>query len=216
MQHRPAKDSLIPFRLRSAANQSPPGDGGSGQDAHLHCMSVPVCVCCVVSCVCVRVCDLPLPRFLALVGYVCMCLCCMYVCTDRIICLPLSYSSSSRRMHPSCFCPRPSCRVHHAVDWPAGQSPRDPLPSCVALACGFLRGRPWADWTGSLGVASASHMGGRFRRGGTSMATGGSSVDGLGLSDGTSFGFWVDVAVARPVFWLRVQDLWIPRECFPH
>lgn len=31
---------------------------------------------------------------------------------------------------------------------------------------------------------------------------------------GTSFGFWVDFAVARLVVWLRDQDVWIPRACF--
>lgn len=66
-------------------------------------MSTPVSVCMYV---CVSVCATTLlPRCLALVGYKYMSVLC--VCIDRIICLPLSYSSSSRRMHPGLLLPTP-------------------------------------------------------------------------------------------------------------
>lgn len=86
MQHRPAKDSLIPFRLRSVANESPLAM--ADLDKMLTCTAC-LFPCLCVCVVCVPVCATSLCRAVWRLSamYVYMSVLC--VCIDRIICLPL-------------------------------------------------------------------------------------------------------------------------------
>lgn len=156
MQRRPDRRRIrFPLRLWSASNQTPPGDGDSGRDAHLHYMSVPVCLY-----VCVRVCDLPLPRCLALVGYVSVC---VHGCTERMIRLPLSHRALPCDP-PVAFAP---CLCLSCRDWPAGLESEGPfllLPLCSPRLRACARAaRPWANSVAACGLVA--HMGGPFRGG---------------------------------------------------
>lgn len=205
-------EGFIPFCVRPTANQVPLAMANLDKMVTCATCLLPCLCVCMYVCPCVRP---PFCRAAWRLSATSICLCCVYA-------LIASYVSLCPTPPPPAAC-TPAAFAHaHApravrirpVDWPAAPSPRGPAPSCVALACESVHGRPWADWTGSLGVALLCTW--AVASAGVGRAVGGWSRDGLVVSDGTSFGFWVDVTVARPVVWLRGQDLWTPRECFPH